>query len=208
MKERTKPMFSSATAQSREPGGETKRAPAAFPVTPENFWSVFSDSLKLEWIDPKKRLPVLFNNSQAWTNYITGFLKGLSSRFSCISDTECWPRIDVGYFDKVGAEWDEWALEVAIEHENEVNWNEKLSKLLMISAGLKVLVAYSDNPDRILGLLNRFVEIHDSRKYLYSNSGWLFIFGPRFYPAKRDFDAYTFNGTAIVEITGGRRTIL
>ncbi len=208
MKERTKPMFSSSWPQSpaARPDGEPTSAPI-FPISPETFWTVFSEALRADWIDPAKHVPGYFNNSPAWTNYITGFLKSLAPRFSCISDTECWPRIDVGYFDRVGAEWDEWALEAAIEHENEVNWNDKLAKLLMINAGLKVMIAYSDNPERILGVLNRFVEIHRSRKYLYSNSGWLFIFGPRYYPANRDFDAFTFNGKAIVEITGGRKVI-
>ena len=206
MKERTTTSSnSSARSVSPKPEDETGACPG-FPITPEKFWSVFSTNLRADWTDPNKHVPGFYNNGPAWTLYITGFLKELASRFACSSDTEL-PRIDVGYFDRIGAEWDEWALEAAIENENGLAWNEKLSRLLMVSAGLRVLIAYSDNREWLLGILNRFVEIRKSRKYIHPESGWLFIFGPRSIPAKHDFTAFKLEGGAIVEITGDRKIV-
>jgi len=178
-----------------------------FPISPETFWEVFAEKFGAEWNDPDKQLASSYNNAPEWKTYITGFLNGLSSFFSCVSDIEYWPKLDVAYFDKVGGQWGEWALEVAIEHENNVNWHEELSKLLMINAGLKVLIAYEDCHDQLLKMLSRFVVIYKSRKYLCANSGWLVIIGPRHIPAKRDFVAYKFDGNAIEEITGGKKII-
>jgi hypothetical protein len=181
--------------------------PPAFPISPEQFWTIFSESLRAEWANPALRLHTAFNGNAAWTHYITGFLTRLAVRFSCIPETEFWPRIDIGYVDKAGAEWDQWALEVAIEHENDLNWNDKLSRLLMLNAGLKVLIAYSDNRERIAGMLHRFVEIHRSRKYLPSPSAWLFIFGPRSFPSTHDFIAFKFDGTSFAEITDAKKIL-
>lgn len=182
-------------------------ASATFPVKPEQFWTIFSQTLRADWNDSAKLVRQYYNHATPWTTYITDFVKNLSPRFSCIPYTEYWPRIDVGYFDKFGEDWSEWALEVAIELENKMDWHQELSKLLMVNAGLKVLIAYEDDYQRIHEALDHFIRIHTSRKYLTNNCGWLFIFGPRLIPAIRDFVAFTFDGKVITDITGTNRTI-
>lgn len=185
---------------------------ATFPVKPAHFWTVFSEALRTDYSDPQKQVRDKYDHAKPWTLYISELTESLSGKFSCIADREYWPRIDVSYFDKAGKEWAEWALEVAIELENNENWIEELSKLLMVNAGLKVLIAYENSRERIMELLSEFTRIHASRKYRTSNCGWLFIFGPRqidaIEGAIHDFVAFTFNGTEIIEITGDRHTLL
>lgn len=208
MNDRTKTMNSSSIVTFPQPGPNGAGDQfATYPITPERFWAVFSENLHAEWKDPARNAPTHFNSNTAWTLYITRFLKELSGKFGCKSDTDFWPGIDVGYFDRIGAEWDEWALEAAVENENDLSWHDKLSRLLMVNAGLKVLIAYSANVEKVVGLLNRFVEIHQSRKYLHPGTQWLFIFGPRIYPAKHDFLAFKFDGRQIADITGSRKVI-
>jgi len=156
---------------------------------------------------PEKRLPELFNVS--WTSYIIPLLCDLSSTFSCFPDVEYGPRLDVAYFDRGQTpDWDEWAMEAAIEHENNVFWQEELCKLLLVNAGLKVLIAYSEYEKEYRERLNQFVDIHKSRKYNTSGCGWLFIIGPRLIPASHDFLAFKFDGEGIVDITNGSKIIL
>jgi hypothetical protein len=181
---------------------------ASFPVKPAHFWTVFSEALRADWKNPEKQLREKYNTREPWTLYISDFIERLAVEFGCITEREYFARIDVCYFNRSGGDWTEWAMEVAIEVENDVNWTEELSKLLMVNAGLKVLIAYENDPDRIAALLSEFTRIHASRKYHTKNCGWLFIFGSREIPSTRDFVAFTFNGTEISEITGGRQTIL
>lgn len=130
----------------------------------------------------------------------------MSSEFGCIADVEYGPRLDVAWFDQTGQDWSEWAMEAAIEHENNVFWEEELCKLLLINAGLKVLVAYEDDLSRIREMLEQFVTIHRSRKYS-GTGGWLFIFGPRIAPSLSDFAAFKFDGACMVEITDGEKIL-
>jgi hypothetical protein len=184
-----------------------------FPVKPEQFWAAWSEKLRSDWKDPQNRVRDCYNDAKLWTPYITDLVKNLSAQFSCTPDTEYFARLDVAYFDKPGADWSEWALEVAIELENGLFWQQELCKLLLVNAGLKVLIAYDDDHENIHLTLNSFISIHRSRKYVTSNCGWLFIFGPRlvgpdtFASPEHDFVAFTFNGNAIIDITGGKQTI-
>ena len=178
-----------------------------FPIKPEQFWTVFSDAIRADADDPEKQVRQIYNSAAPWTPYMTELVMNLSAKFSCVSYKEFWPRIDVSYFDKCGADWSEWALEVAIELENNIDWHQELAKLLMVNAGLKVLIAYEDNQQTIRDSLEKFVQIHASRKYQTSNCSWLLIFGPRLIPASRDFLAFAFDGKVITDITGARQTI-
>jgi len=179
-----------------------------FPIRPEVFWSVFSANLRAEWKNPRKKVSSLYNSKSEWTQYIIEFLDTLSTKFGCISDIEYWPRVDVGYFDRMGDNWADWSWEAAIEHENGLHWHEEICKLLTINAGLKVLIAYSDSKEEHQGILKRFIQIHRSRKYYTIHCGWLFIIGPRQIPANKDFDAFKFDRNQIVEITDGIKTLL
>jgi len=180
-----------------------------FPVSPEIFWEIFSDSLRLCWIGLEESdRKDTYNNGEQWTTFLTGFLLHLSAQFVCIADTEYWPRVDVGYFDKPGDDWGEWAMEVAIELENDArNWHEEISKLLMINAGLKVLVCYPESIEYRRFVLNRFIDIHKSRKYFTTSDSWLFIFAPRLLPTNEDFVALKSDGKNFFDITCGKRII-
>jgi len=184
-------------------------APTTFPISPETFWGVFAETLRAEWRDPEKQISRLYLDRApwtTWTTYITGFLKELSPRLSCPHvEVESVLGIDFGYFTKCGGDWEEWAWEVAIEHENNVNWHEELCKLMMINAGLKVLIVYGEKEFFWKVLNDEFIKIHQSRKYYTANCGWLFILGPR--STDRDFAAFKFDGNAIVDITGDRKII-
>ena len=179
-----------------------------FPIAPEHFWAVFSQTLRSEWQDSSKRVSQYYNDAISWTPYVTALMQNLSERFSCVAKTEFWPRIDVCYFAAHSEDWAEWALEAAIELENKLDWHNELCKLLMVNAGLKVLIAYDDSHQNIHDTLTRFTSIYQSRKYYTSPCSWLFIFGPRLVPAVRDFVAFTFDGTTIREITAKNATIL
>lgn len=112
-------------------------------------------------------------------------------------------RIDVSYYDNGCDGWSEWALEAAIEVENDDGiWTEEVSKLLMLNSGLKVLIAYENDPATPLAILEAFPAIYRSRKY-NNAANWLFIFGPRTLPATHDFSAYSFDGVKFTDITGG-----
>lgn len=201
------PAIAFMQALTKQDDSTTPLISATFPVKPEHFWTIFSETFRADWNDSKKQASQFYNDAAKWTPYITEFIKNLSARFSCIAKTEWWPKIDVCYFDRNGGAWEEWALEVAIELENNLNWQEELSKLLAVNAGLKVLIAYENEPQRINEVLDQFVRIHGARKYPTSNCGWLFIFGPRLIPASFDFVAFSFDGHAIVDITGSKKTI-
>jgi hypothetical protein len=183
---------------------------AIFPVKPEKFWAVFSEKLRSEWNDPQKQVPARYIDKRQRTHDITNLVKNLAPNFDCISDVEFHARIDVCYFDKGlnCPEWSEWALEVAIEIENEAYWYQELCKLLLVNAGLKVLITYEDYPVTTNHqTLVDFARYYRSRKYHSSKSGWLFIFGPRLIAPNQDFVAFTFDGEKINDITDGRRTI-
>jgi len=177
-----------------------------FPVKPEQFWAAFSNKLRLDWNDQQKQVSQFYNHAKPWTSYITGLVKNLSVEFACIADTEYWPRIDVVYFDRVREDWGEWALEVAIELENDESWCQELSKLLMVNAGLKVLIAYEHHLN-LKEILSHFIDIHKSRKYMTENCEWLLVFGPRVIPASHDFVAFKFDGKVIVDITDSKQTL-
>jgi len=144
-----------------------------------------------------------FNNT--WTAYLIDFLARLAPQFSCVSEPQ-YRQIDVPYFDRTGHDWSEWAMEAAIEVENRDRiWVEEISKLLLLNAGLKVLIAYENDPTTPRE--THFPAIYRSRKY-NNTAGWLFIFGPRILPATHDFSAYKFDGARIVDITDGLKTLL
>lgn len=171
------------------------------PVTPDHFWQVFSKGLATEWKDPAKQVPNAYNYGRNWTSFMTTFLSDMAEKFGLYAETE-YRKIDVAYFDKSGDNWGEWAMEVAIEIENGVNWTEEIAKLLLFNAGLKVVIAYDDVPENITKVLTRFLEVRKSRKYLTENESWLFVFGPRMMPSDQDFVAFKFADGALTNITG------
>ena len=132
---------------------------------------------------------------------MTSFLSNLAEEFGLYAEME-YRKIDVAYFDKGGDDWGEWAMEVAIEIENGVNWTEEIAKLLLFNAGLKVVIAYDDVPENITKVLERFLEVRKSRKYLTENESWLFVFGPRLMPSNQDFIAFKYAHGQITNITG------
>ena len=176
------------------------------PITPELFWQVFSERLAVEWNDPAKQLNDAYNSGRSWTSFMTTFLSNLAEHFGLYAETE-YRKVDVAYFDKGGEDWGEWAMEAAIEIENGVNWTEEIAKLLLFNAGLKVVIAYDDVPENISNVLNRFLEVRHSRKYLTENESWLFVFGPRLMPSNQDFVAFKFSDGAITNITGDTRVL-
>jgi hypothetical protein len=132
---------------------------------------------------------------------MTQFLAGMAPAFGCHADREFWPRVDISYFDRCGGdEWAEWSREAAIEHEAQSDWTHEVCKLIEINAGLKVLIAYPADRNEIDAVLNKLPAIHQSRKYVSSPCKYLFIFGPG--EGLDDFVAFTFDGTAVADITG------
>ena len=173
-----------------------------FPISPERFWESFAKKLASAWNERGEELQHFYNHDgTSWTQFITEILVELGPTFGCHVDTE-YRKIDVVYSDKIGSEWDEWAMEAAIEIENGMQWTDEIGKLTIFNAGLKVLIAYEDAPNVVSDVLKRFIEINKSRKYVTANCAWLFIFGPRLFPADRDFAAFKSDGVEITEITG------
>ena len=171
------------------------------PITPDHFWQAFSKRLAADWKNSDRKASDAYNSGRSWTSFMTAFLSDLAEEFGLYAEME-YRKIDVAYFDKGGDDWGEWAMEVVIEIENGVNWTEEIAKLLLFNAGLKVVVAYDDVPENITNVLNRFLEVRKSRKYLTENESWLFVFGPRMLPSEQDFVAFKFADGAITNITG------
>ena len=128
-----------------------------FPITPERFWQVFASELRKDFVAKRQAMRRRFKDFTPRTKYMTklldtrikGHFSGTMQSKNCY-EGEFWPRIDVAYFDKPNGLWDPWALEVAIEHENDPavgtraneKWHEECCKLLLLNAGLKVLITY------------------------------------------------------------------
>jgi len=172
-------------------------------IKPELFWKVFAVELNKALKEERKWFDYYCDNKK-WTKFIFKFLTNLSPKFGIeVTMREHWPKIDISYYDKPGDEWDMWASEVAIEHENDPKtWRVELCKLMLLNSGLKVLIAYRNITDRELDKeLKDFIKIYKSRKYHQVNDSWILIFGPTadMYD-KYDFVAYKFNGKNITKL--------
>ncbi len=188
-----------------------------FPVTPEIFWNTFSKKFRKKWFDNEKNSHNCYGvdknwTPKMWTDWMEELLTSFNDDFNCeTNSSEYWPRVDFGYFDKcTDNEWMEWALEIAIEHENEMwpNWQDECRKLMMINAGLKVLITYRiENKELLEQHLDEFIAIYKSRKYHTEFDNWLFIFGPNMEIwNETDFVAYKFDGNVRKEITNNIKT--
>jgi hypothetical protein len=136
---------------------------------------------------------------------MTKLLTDIAAAFDCHVDCEYWPRVDVSYFDRCCGEWEEWSRGAAIEHEAGAEWTQELCKLIQIDAGLKILIAYPRDRNKIDEVLKRLPAIYQSRKYVTSPCRYLFIFGPN--DDLVDFIAFTFDGKTIAEITGDTKIV-
>jgi hypothetical protein len=73
----------------------------------------------------------------------------------------------------------EWILEIALEHENNRDWDKELCKLCYLCANLKVIISYYDCEHDIKELLGkRLRKLGEEKIFIYSKSKWLFVFGP------------------------------
>ena len=90
-----------------------------------------------------------YSGDADYTKLIIDMIERIGKEINCHVEKEYWPRVDINYFDReTPNNWEEWAREVAIEHENDAGtWTEELDKLFAINAGIKVLIAYSDKSD-------------------------------------------------------------
>lgn len=151
-------------------------------LTPERFWNVFSNEIGKDFNLYENEMRKKYCSNTNWTKYMTEKLDNIGkSKFNCKSIVnEYWPRIDIACFDNEADDWGKWALEVAIEIENNPQkWNEECRKLLMINCGLKVIIGYRYRT--IVDLekeLAKLEKIHKSRKYHRMNDSWILIFGP------------------------------
>jgi len=172
-------------------------------ITPEKFWLVFSTELNKAILEESKWFDYYCNNKK-WTKFIINFLTNLSPKFGFETTMrEHWPKIDLSYYDKAGDEWDIWACEVAIEHENDPKtWHNELCKLMLLNSGLKVLIAYRNITDKELEKeLKDFTKIYKSRKYHQLNDNWILIWGPTAdFVDTYDFVAYKFDGKNISKL--------
>lgn len=183
-----------------------------FPVKPEEFWQEFSKKFREKWFSNVDKGEKAYGNDSLLTPWMMGLLEDLKDSFNCeVTATEHWPKIDLGFFNRETAtEWEEWSLEIAIEHENKnwPHWQDEVRKLMMLNAGLKVLISYrKESKEKLENQLNEFVKIYQSRKYHTENDSWLFIFGPNMLIWNdNDFIAYKFDGKIMTEITAGLKT--
>lgn len=150
-------------------------------ISAEKFWIIFANALK----DKRKKhdLNKLYKDNKKWTKFVINLLEEIGyTEFKCGSVVkEYFRKIDVCYFDKWGKDdWTEWAMEVAIEHENDgETWMNECHKLLLISCGLKVVILdYNKSKNEINKIQDEFKIIYKSRKYHVENEAWLFIFYP------------------------------
>jgi hypothetical protein len=124
-----------------------------------------------------------FSHNQQWTKYITKVLEDIGDKIKVATyEKEHWPRLDLSFFDKCGDDWGEWALEVGIEHENDIKTCcKEIQKLLLLNCGLKVLITYyGKDRNEIERIMKEFKSNYASRKYHTENDLWLFIFGPSY----------------------------
>ena len=179
-------------------------------ITPEKFWSTFSDGLHKkihnDWKDN-------YQSATKWTRYITKILIQLGKHLHF--DPEKWEiskeyyRVDVGYY-KVSnpleaTYWKKlkaWDFIVAIEHENNPDtWYEEFVKLAHLNCQLKVIISYHDFSNiqsPVKNKINEVIEkIYQFQACKQINDSWLFIFGPTLNCLDRDFEAYKFDGKSV-----------
>lgn len=176
-------------------------------ITIDQLWQKISKIL----LENQETLKQIYfdGDNNAFTDFIVSKFMILGEQFKFHVQTEYWPKVDINFFDRETEEnWQEWAREVAIEHENNAGtWYEELDKLFAINAGIKVLMTYSDKDD--VELLSDFnatepgsvLSIYKSRKYHTADDKYLFIFGPVAGGKKRHlFSAFFFDGQKVVQL--------
>lgn len=176
------------------------------PVLPETFWKLFNNELRNNFLNNNKVISI-YQDDKKWTKYITSFLKTMGEKsFSLYVDQEYWPRVDVGFFDKISDNWGNWSYEVAIEIENNIQkCHEEICKLLLLKVGLKVLITYYKNENIVNQIITKFIDVYKSRKYYQIEENWLFIFMPCAYENWEidNIIAYKFNGEKIIKLENG-----
>jgi len=158
-------------------------------IKPKYFWENF----KNEFVKRKRKNPKFmekYSLNKDWTIEVKDLIEDFAYNImSCKSSVkEYWPKLDIAIFDKCqDEEWSEWALEVAVEVENNIKTvKNEIRKLMLINAGLKVLITYYISNDEIDNILTETSKIYKSRKYYTENDTWLFIFAPIWRPEKMD----------------------
>lgn len=165
-------------------------------ISAEKFWIIFAKALKdkLKKHDRNK----LYGSNKKWTKFVINLLEEIGyTEFKCESVVpEYFRKIDVCYFDKSGKDdWTKWAMEVAIEHENDgKTWMNECNKLMLISCGLKVVfLEYKKSKKEIIKIKADFKEKYKSRKYHIEDEAWLFVFFPNMMIwGDNDYLAYEF----------------
>ena len=168
-------------------------------ITVQELWNQISSMLSKNI----KYLKKYGHLTKMYTSFIIDRLAELDLNKGYHVDKEYWPRVDVSFFNReTESNWQEWSREIAIEHENDAGtWDEELDKLFAINAGIKVLIAYSDDTDVELSDYltstepGSFQSIYKSRKYHTENDKYLLVFGPVTGSKKRKcFSAFSFDG--------------
>lgn len=174
-------------------------------ITVQELWNQISSMLSKSIRDLKKYSHL----TKRYTSFIIDRLAELDLNKGYHVDKEYWPRVDVSFFNReTENNWMEWSREIAIEHENDAGtWDEELDKLFAINAGIKVLIAYSDDTDEELFEYltstepGSFQSIYKSRKYHTENDRYLFVFGPVIGSKKRKcFSAFSFAGKKVKQL--------
>ena len=168
-------------------------------ITIQELWNKINKMLSKYKSDLKKYSHL----TKRYTSFIIDRLAALKFNNRYHVEKEYWPRVDVSFFNReTENNWQEWSREIAIEHENDAGtWDEELDKLFAINAGIKVLIAYSDDTDAELFEYltsiepGSFQSIYKSRKYHTENDKYLLVFGPVTGSRKRKcFSAFSFDG--------------
>ena len=153
-------------------------------VSAERFYEGLIDALHAEAAGDRSSFLSDYRDNTRWTTRITGLIQRMCRDTFGLpaADREAWPKVDVSAYDAAtDTLWDEWALEIAIEIENDsYSWQNECAKLLLLNCGLKVLITYegADNLPELDGRLQKFLQIYESRKYGRSEDQWLFVFLP------------------------------
>lgn len=158
-------------------------------ITGKTFWDFYVESMQ-KAVNSDIKIFDIYGSSTLWTKEIKNIVEKM-----CIeklnmksSVREFWPRLDLALFDNCCDEnWDEWAMEIAIEIENNFDSiRNEIMKLMIINSGLKVVITYIKKVEQIEDLIIDFQKVYKSRKYHTENDNWLFIFGPSWLGSKWD----------------------
>jgi hypothetical protein len=167
-------------------------------LSPQSFWDLYLQELRTcnSW-------NVYWTDQKTWTNFT---LKAAKNACKNLGLDDTWTeyfKIDLLGVDK-NADYMDWHLRIAYEHENGHEWQAELCKLSHIIADLRVLVFYdySNDGDIARYLQEEIVKLnnHENRVIrFYPEIQWLFICGPTKRRPEMPFTAFTINERGLLD---------